>query len=197
MEEYTLDKLIQEGENILSQIHEVEYPEDVICTFIDYEIPEHCKYERWKNLVIRFLSYNFPEDRCIKDFEEATFELKKHNNSPEVFEKMIGILVSCKMIPSLPKTGIQNSKIDKSVNVNIHQTQSQSQTNTLNIFLDIIKDEITGKQWKEIKSIAVEEPDSQKAKSKILDKIKSWGENTSASIIANIITNPTIWGCLI
>lgn len=198
MAEITLDKLISDGETILAQIHEIQYPSNILCTFVDYEIPEYCKYERWKSLVIRFLSLNFPEDRCIKDFESATVELKKQHNSPEVFERMIGILQSCQLFPALPKKEIEKHIIDKSVNVNVTQTQSQSQEQSfaLDIFLEAIKDEIKGKQLKELKSIVQEEPNPEKAKSRILEKVKSWGEGISASIVANIITNPTIWAGL-
>lgn len=197
----TLDKLISDGELILSQIYKIEYPSNIICTFVDYEIPEYCKYERWKSLVIRFLSLNFPGDRCIKDFENAAIELKKQHNSPEIFERMIGILQSCILFPSLPQKEETKPIIDKSVNANVHQSQDQSQTQkqgfAIDIFLEAIKDEITGKQLKELKSIAQEESNPEKAKSKILNKVKSWGESISASIIANIITNPVIWNKLV
>lgn len=198
MAEITLDKLISDGETILAQIHEIQYPSNIICTFVDYEIPEYCKYERWKSLVIRFLSLNFPEDRCIKDFESATVELKKQHNSPEVFERMIGILQSCQLFPALPKKEIEKPIIDKSVNVNVTQTQSQSQEQSfaIDIFLEAIKDEIKGKQLKELKAIAQEEPNPEKAKTKVLDKIKSWGGDVLANVIANIVTNPNIWNGL-
>lgn len=198
MAEITLDKLISDGETILAQIHEIQYPSNIICTFVDYEIPEYCKYERWKSLVIRFLSLNFPEDRCIKDFESATVELKKQHNSPEVFERMIGILQSCQLFPALPKKEIEKPIIDKSVNVNVTQTQSQSQEQSfaIDIFLEAIKDEIKGKQLKELKAIAQEEPNPEKAKTKVLDKIKSWGGDVLANVVANIVTNPNIWSGL-
>jgi len=114
---------------------------------------------------------------------------------------MIGILQSCILFPSLPQKEETKPIIDKSVNVNVHQSQDQSQTQkqgfAIDIFLEAIKDEITGKQLKELKSIAQEESNPKKAKSKILDKVKSWGESISASIIANIITNPVIWNKLV
>lgn len=83
--------------------------------------------------------------------------------------------------------------------VNVHQSQKQEQSQivAVDLFLEAIKDEITGKQLKELKSIVQEEPNPEKAKSRILDKVKSWGESISASIIANIITNPSIWSGLL
>lgn len=199
MDNITLEKLISDGEVILSLIHEIEYPSNIICTFVDYEIPEYCKYERWKSLVIRFLSLNFPDDRCIKDFENATVELKKQHNSPEVFERMIGILHSCLLFPSLPKKEVSKSIIDKSVNVNVNQSQNQTQSQkaSVDIFLDAIGDKLTARQYNELREIAKTEPNLEKVKTKVIDKIKSWGEGVSASILANIITNPSIWSGLI
>ena len=55
------------------------------------------------------------------------------------------------------------------------------------------KHEITGKQLKELKAIAQEEKDSTKAKHKILEKIRSFSSDVLSNIVANIITNPTVW----
>ena len=66
--------------------------------------------------------------------------------------------------------------MDKTININVSQnqsqTQSQEQKQVIEIFLESIKDEITGKQFKELKEIAKEEPNPEKAKTRILDKIK-------------------------
>ena len=43
--------------------------------------------------------------------------------------------------------------------------------------------------------VDVEKGDLEKAKPKLIDKIKSFGENVASNILANIITNPTIWSC--
>lgn len=107
---------------------------------------------------------------------------------------MLGLLESCSAIPKLPI--IKNSStVDKSVHVSVNQnqTQTQEQKQVFELFLEAIRDELTGKQFKELSTIAQEEPNPEKAKSKIIDKVKSWGESVSASIIANIITNPAIW----
>jgi hypothetical protein len=52
---------------------------------------------------------------------------------------------------------------------------------------------LTGSQLKEIKQVVDEtKGDLEKAKPKIINKLKSFGENIASNIIANIITNPTI-----
>ena len=116
-------------------------------------------------------------------------------------EAIISMLKSCKAIPSLPKPEQTSSHmIDKSVHVSLSQQQTQNQTQeqkmAIDIFLEAIGDEISARQYNELREIAKSEPNPQAAKSKIVDKIKFWGEGLSASIIANIITNPSIWSGL-
>lgn len=193
----TLPYLIQEGKEIRGMISFVPSPTGVWRTFSVYSIADIPKYETWKNLVVRFLSANYPGDRCIADFENKVKEFSDSNYDPTYFDGLIGILESCNAIPVLPKAQSKTS-IDKSVHVNVTQTQSQSQEQSfaIDIFLEAIKDEIKGKQLKELKAIAQEEPNPEKVKTKVLDKIKSWGGDVLANVVANIVTNPTVWAGL-
>lgn len=120
---------------------------------------------------------------------------------PNCFDEILAILNACSIVPTLPVVDSPNylptnNPINVSITQNQHQSQTQEQSLVIDLFLEAIKDEITGKQLKELKSIVQEEPNPEKAKSRILDKVKSWGESISASIVANIITNPTIWAGL-
>lgn len=93
----------------------------------------------------------------------------------------------------LPKP--KTEKIPAVINNNLSQTQNQRQTQeiAITIFLESIKDELTGKQIKEIKEIVEQEQDLNKAKPKVIDKLKSFGGDVLSNVIANIITNPIIW----
>ena len=88
---------------------------------------------------------------------------------------------------------------DKSVNVNTTVTQSQEQKQNqqqeviVNILLDVIKDELTGKQRKELLAIAKEAKDPQEAYRSVWSKLKEFGEDVTANIVANLITNPQVW----
>lgn len=90
---------------------------------------------------------------------------------------------------------------DKSVNVNTtvnqNQEQSQNQNQEVNlvvtILLDAVKDELTGKQRKELVAITKEAATPEDAHKGILEKLKEFGSNVSASIVANIFTNPHVW----
>jgi hypothetical protein len=87
---------------------------------------------------------------------------------------------------------------EHSVNVttNVSQNQEQSQTVIVNILLDAIKDELTGRQRKEILEIAKNSTTPEEARKSILDKLKEFGSDVTASIVANIITNPNVWSTL-
>ena len=81
-------------------------------------------------------------------------------------------------------------KIDKSITIT--NNLSQSQILEFNFIIDIIKDELNGKQIKEISTIINSTDDPVVKKDKIINKLKSFGENVLAGIVAGIITNPAI-----
>ena len=94
---------------------------------------------------------------------------------------------------------IRNSGTDKSVNVNTTVTQSQEQHQNqhqdviIKILLEAAKDELTGKQRKELLEIAENTKDPQEAHKSIFAKLKGFGEDVAANIVANILTNPQVW----
>lgn len=195
----TLEDLIKEGQELRAEISYVD-PGRVLKTYSVYKIDTK-KYEKWKNITIRFLLLFFPNDRCISDFEKAATDFEEAYNAPKIFDKLIGILESCLTIPTLPLTENKHlPTIDKSISINLNQSQNQSQEQLQNIaikiFIEAIQDELTGKQFKEIKEIFVEESNPKKAHTKIFNKIKSFGTDVASNIIANILTNPAIWGNL-
>ena len=102
MKTITLEQLIEEGSEIKKQISYINVPAGVIRTYRAYQLSDNQKYETWKNMTIRFLSVNFPGDRCINDFEKTSEEFSKSYKSPIVFDKMLGILNSCLIIPQVP-----------------------------------------------------------------------------------------------
>lgn len=65
------------------------------------------------------------------------------------------------------------------------------------MFLEAIKDDLTGKQVKELKEVIKESgDDKEKARNGIIEKLKSFGSDVASNIVANIITNPMIWASL-
>ena len=188
MQTTTLEQLIEEGKEIRKGITFINAPSGVIRMYAPYRLADNSKYEIWKNKSIRFLSIDFPGDRCINDFEESAKDFTKNYHSPTVFDNMLAILQACLEMPHVISVANDSKIIDKSVNVHVNQTQTQQQSQSLDLFMDIIKDELTGKQYKEIKEIVETEPNPTQAKTKLVDKIKSFGVDVASNIISNIIT---------
>ncbi len=153
-------------------------------------------YIKWRENAKRFLEINFTGDSYIDDFKETCDK----KITPNQQNKLLAILEAFEKYPQV----IERSKIlNQSANINIHSnisntnTQNQSQSQEIKILLNCLEDELSVKQLKELKQVVDEEKgDLEKAKPKVIDKIKSFGENVASNILANIITNPAIWSCL-
>lgn len=199
--EITLDRLIEIGERIYENNFHYSPPppstKNCLVLLPGHTTFDNCEYETWKNNVLRFLYKNLPNDISIQLFKEAANEFDKKSNTKSLFVKMLGVVKSLKNIPELLKLEDSTSNISTQVNItnSNNQSQTQSQQQSVEIFIEAIKDDLTGKQVKELKEIVAEEDGNlEKAKPKILDKIKSWTGDVAAGIVTNLITNPTIWG---
>lgn len=189
-----LDVFIAQGESIVATIKYVKAPSGVIRTYNVYSLGNEADYQTWKNKCLRLLELHFKKDGSLDLFKEAEAKFAKSHNTPKYLQDMIGVLKACVEMPAIIEEKTSDVSVASSpVTINVNQTQTQSQSIAIEIFLESIKDEISGKQFKELKKIVAEEQDSIKARSKIFDKVKSFGEDVLSNIVANIIVNPTIW----
>lgn len=102
------------------------------------------------------------------------------------------ILGAC--ITELETFGQPEQKKKENSGININLTQNQNQTVNVSLLISTLQDELTGSQLREVTELMkIEEPQSEKKK-KIIEKIKSFGSDVASNIIANILTNPNIWG---
>lgn len=195
---YQLESLIQEGNEIVKTVSYIKAPSGIIRMYDAYKVEDESQYQTWKSKSMRLLNVNFKDGMESKAFAEAAQSFDKSHYTPKYLKEMVGILVSCKEIPNHVKQQKEAKQEPSSaVTVNVNQSQSQNQTQEINIFLESIADEITGKQYKELKSIAQEEPNPEKSKQKIVEKLKSFGGDVLSNIVANIVTNPSVWNCLL
>lgn len=189
-----LEQYIEEGETIAATIKYIEAPSGVIRLYNDYAIGNEKDYQEWKNKCQRILKLHYEKEGSYGRFMDAEASFKDNNYDPVYIQDMIGVLKACVEIPSITEEFKEENPSPVSpVTINVNQTQSQSQNVAVDVFLESIKDEIPGRHFKELKAIAAEENDPVKAKSKILDKVKSFGEDVLSNIVANIITNPAVW----
>jgi tRNA uridine 5-carbamoylmethylation protein Kti12 len=184
-----LENLITEGEILKTTINFVPSPEGVMRMYSVYSTNQGEKYERWKSSVQRFIKSYYPSD--LDDFKDTSKKI-----SPESHRKILGLLSAIKLLPLEPVT---NKIFDKKeTNITIHNTQNNTQSVVFNIIIDAIKDEITGKDLKELKELIRDyEKEPEKDKSKLIDRIKNFGTDVLTNMIANILTNPNIYNGLI
>lgn len=191
-----IDYLIQKGDEILNGITYVPPRSNSIRTFRVYTLSNISEYQYWKNLVIRFLGMNYPKDISYEDFRNNMDSFEKKNYSPDIMRSMLGVLKSLKSFPNMIST-TQDSNVNGGIVINNTNSQTQNQEQNINAFVKLLEDNLTYTQLKEIKAIIdLEKGDIEKSKPKLIDKIKSFGENLAPSIVASIITNPSVWAVL-
>ena len=90
-------------------------------------------------------------------------------------------------------------KLKETENQNFHfnilQTQSQKTKVDLNFIIESIQEELKGSELREIQEIIDDaniEP--EKKKNKIVETLKKFGSDVATNIVANIFTNPNIYG---
>jgi len=96
--------------------------------------------------------------------------------------------------PSTPARHALNN-INFTVNQNQSQEQSQKQSVNIEFIIEVLKENLTGKQIKELDEI-IKEPESTEKATKLTDKLLSFGSNVAAGILGNILSNPQIIGLL-
>ncbi len=183
----TLEELIEEGNtfkmiNVEAHLEPAGYFQLKKVPASNYlENPD--KFSAWIQKSKRFLIQNYPNDCSIDSFNNIAID---EITLGKIYD-LVGVLIGLKEFPSICET-----KKDTPTNVqNINVSQSQNQSQNINIVLQAIKDAFSPNDIKDLKDI---EGDTEEAKKQnLLSKLKGFGEATLSNILANIITNPTIW----
>lgn len=182
----TIDLLVQEH---CSRIGSLRAYSNI---FTYYEYDDMQLYKNWVAKTIRFLELNYQNDKHISDF--ITISEKKL--TPEQQQQLLAILKAFAYFPTIIEA--KKEYDDKSINVNTNINNSNIQSMVIDIFIEAIKDDLTGRQIKELKQIVEEENDDiEKAKPKLIEKLMSFGKDVASNIVANLLTNPSIWNGLI
>ncbi len=96
----------------------------------------------------------------------------------------------------LPLVASKAASREITINNTQSQTQNQKQNMIIEVFLDAIKDELNGRQRKELLAIAEDAENPKEVHSRIVEKLKEFGIDISANIVANVLTNPSVWSSL-
>ena len=199
MSEITLESLIQEHKERLPYLH------DMGDVFSYYEYPDMGAYHKWLAKTIRYIEIQYPNDKYVVEF----CEVSKQKIYPDQQRKLLAILEAFAVLPTvildkrteqvIEKKGKGKDAINVITTINNSNSQSQSQEQSLavELFIEAIKDDLTGRQIKELKSVVAEaDNDLQKARPSIIAKLKEFGADVASNIVANLLTNPMIWGGL-
>ena len=90
-----------------------------------------------------------------------------------------------KELEELGHPQIQNKAIGQQININ--------QTLNLNIVIEALKEELSGKQVTELKESYNKGKTPEEKRSNVAEKLKKFGADLTSNILANIITNPSIF----
>lgn len=189
-ENISLETLIQEHKGRIPKLRRHAN----FCSYSDMD-----NYHIWLATTKRYLGSHYPQDKDVAEFER----ISKEHLSPNQQNKLLGILEAFAKIPAIIPDNLQDKKGNGAIQVTTNvsnsnsQTQSQQQSLAVELFLEAIKDDLTGRQIKELKAVvAGADNDLQKARPGIIEKLKSFGADVASNIVANLLTNPAIWGGL-
>lgn len=204
MSDITLESLIQEHKE---RIDLLKYqPDPPGCWGFSYYYYEDSEaYQKWLAKTKRFIAINYPSDKYVNEFEVVS----NGNKSPEQQKKLLAILEAFAVLPTVipdnritqvaEKKGDGKDSINVVTTINNSNSQSQDQRQSLavELFIEAIKDDLTGRQIKELKAVVEDvNNDLQKARPGIITKLKEFGSDVASNIVANILTNPSIWSGL-
>ena len=179
-----IEELILKGQELKNSIY--LFRQDTFFNY--YKSSKEEEYKKWVQSIKRLIDTMFPSSKeRLKPYE--------NNISPENPMAILGILQGIKEFPYEPKNEVKEKSLD---GITINNTQNNTQNNAqqviLNVFIEAIKDEITGKELKELKEIMKNyEKNPEETKSTLLEKIKGFGKDVLSNIMANIITNPDFY----
>lgn len=159
-------------------------------------------FSSWKTTAINTLLNIYNEnDIRIKNLQQvravSLYSNRDLTNEAKVEAKeILDSIISDIKDFGLPISTKEN--YNKALNLNINQTNNQSQSTNINISLSIITDAIKGELRNSeidiLKEIIESSEEPTEKKKKFIEKIKSFGSDVSSNILANIITNPQVYG---
>ena len=186
----TIDELIKEGSNfklkyqeaylepagygMLKQVPGIHYLEDADA------------FATWVQKSIRFLAQNFPNDISLEMFQCVDLDSLKQGT----IYALVGSLKALKETPIIcePKKAHPTTMNNITLNQNQNQTQNQTQQQNISPIMEILKNELRGKEMHEIEEILSSDEKPEEKKNTIISKLKSFGENVAAGIVATLLT---------
>ena len=197
----TLESLIQEHKERIGLLKYKPSPQGCV-GFAYYYYDDTESYQKWLATTKRYIAIKYLNDKFVNEFES----ISKEKLNPEQQKKLLAILEAFAVLPTVIPDNCTTQIADKkgegkdainvvtTINNTNSQSQSQEQSLAVQLFIEAIKDDLTGRQIKELKAVVEgADNDLQKARPKILNKLKDFGIDVVSNIVTNIISNPDIW----
>lgn len=159
------------------------------------------RYYNKDNAFIKQISLLHQYISVLQTSKKDYYPVYSRCNTKDIAADTIALIDSVKSeIVTLGFPEASQRKETKGIQITNNVTQSQNQNQEQNIIvkilLEAVKDELTGKQRKELYAISQAAKSPEEAHKGIMEKLKDYGANVSASIVANILTNPSVWNSL-
>lgn len=196
----TLESLIEEQKARIPQLKYKPNPPGCL-GFAYHYYDDNDSYQKWLATTKRYLGIHFPNDKDINEFDTTSKDRLSSNQQKRLLAILEAFASFPTIIPDSRTTQITEKKgrgreaihVTTTINNTNTQAQNQAQTIAVELFLEAIKDDLTGRQIKELKEVvATSNGDLQKAKPGIIEKLKSFGTDVTSNVVANLITNPAI-----
>ena len=194
----TLESLIQE------QKERLPYLRDVGDRFPYYEYPDMKAYHKWLAMTKRYIEIQYPNDKYVVEFCEVSKQVTYPTQ-----QKLLALLEAFALLPVVvpdnhivqvtDRSDTARDTINVTTNINNTNSQSQNQEQSMavQLFIEAIQDDLTGRQIKELKTVVADaNNDLQIARPGIIAKLKEFGSDVLSNIVANVLTNPVIWSGL-
>lgn len=149
------------------------------------------------NIIVRVYGKDSKQEEQIKSINFRTFASlngPRTNNSKNCNEQAKGLIEG--FISDIKRFGLPENKdpnITQGINITLNQSQQQNQSIKLDVILGALQDELNGKQLKEIQEIIDNNEPIEEKKVSIINKIMSFGSGLASNILANILTNPSLY----
>lgn len=112
------------------------------------------------------------------------------NNLDQCINQGKTILEAC--ITEIEIFGLPKKKENYNSGISINLTQNQ--TVSISILISAVKDELNKSQFDELNEILESNESKSHKRNKIVEKLKNLGSDVVTNIVANLLTNPNIWG---
>lgn len=190
MEEITLDTLIKEHELRINNLRYMPDPPQCFGLAYYYYNDDNA-YKLWLAKAKRYIGIYFSNDKSVTEFET----ISKNDITPGQQRSLLAILKALAVLPTVvpeyhdiqnnEKNSTEKEPINVTINNSNSQTQNQEQSFAAELFLEAIRDDLTGRQIKELKGVVAEaDNDLEKARPGIIKKLKSFGADVASNIVA-------------